>query len=131
MNRYVSVLLIPAVVTLVAVAVAAPAGAVVAPGGVEWSQRYDGPRGKRDGANAVAVSPDGTTAVAAGFSTGVHGTDAATVAYNAATGAPKWTKRFNGSGDGNDQVRSVAVSPDGTKVAVTGQSWSEPAQYDY
>src|SRR5215813_6673832 len=40
-----------------------------------------------------------------------------TVAYNATTGAKLWSRRYTGQG-----ARSIAVSPDLTKVYVTGES---------
>ena len=46
----------------------------------------------------------------------------ATVAYNAATGARLWAKRGNGPGNGLDIPTSVAVSPGGSTLYVTGSS---------
>ncbi len=37
-------------------------------------------------------------------------------------GATLWTKRFNGSGNGDDGAGALRVSPDGTKVFVAGGS---------
>jgi DNA-binding beta-propeller fold protein YncE len=118
------------VVAFIAVA-AAPAHAIVIPGGVQWSARYDGPPGRMDEGQVVAVTPDGATAVVAGYSSGGHGLDYATVAYDASTGAVKWSNRYDGTGHGTDEPRGIAVSPDGTKVAVTGQSWGATGDYDY
>jgi outer membrane protein assembly factor BamB len=87
-----------------------------------WVKRYNGPGSGDDQAAAMAVSPGGGKVFVTGTSTGATtGKDYATVAYNAATGARLWVKRYNGPTSGDDQAASVAVSPDGT-VFVTGTS---------
>ena len=45
----------------------------------------------------------------------------ATIAYNAATGKQLWASRYHGPGKGLNDAGSVAVSPDGDRVFVTGQ----------
>jgi len=93
-----------------------------------WASRYHGPGEPPfghlgDEAFSLAVSPDGGTVFVTGPSVGAtSGLDYATVAYNAATGAQRWVSRYNGPADGNDLARSVAVSPDGATVYVTGSS---------
>ena len=42
----------------------------------------------------MAVSPDGQTVFVTGYSGSSTGDDYATVAYNAATGTPRWVKRY-------------------------------------
>ena len=93
-----------------------------------WVSRYNGPGNGDDHAVAVAVSPDGGTVFVTGSSTGVRsGHDYATVAYNAATGAQLWVRRYNGPGNGYDEARAVAVSPGGGTVFMTGGSYTTAA----
>ena len=74
---------------------------------------------------AVAVSPDGTRVYVTGTAYRSRGQPCTTVAYDAATGAALWVRSYGGSGyagSGGAKARAVAVSPDGTKVFVTGSS---------
>src|SRR5215467_14161316 len=96
---------------------AAPAGAVTipataapgkalhaaAPGARLWVARYNGPKKSWNNAASLAVSPDGRTV----FVTGSSGPSYATVAYNTATGAQLWVKRY---GSGSSKPAAVAVS---------------------
>ena len=89
-----------------------------------WVKRYNGTGNNTDVAEAVAVSPSGKTVYVTGQSYGTAGVvDYATVAYKAATGARLWVRRYNGpTGSLSNVPSSVAVSPDGKKVFVTGTS---------
>src|SRR5215467_9589771 len=92
------------------------------PGSQLWVARYHGPSNTGD-ASSVAVSPGGRRVFVTGVSQGsTSGLDYATAAYNAATGARLWVTRYNGPGDGEDGAKSVAVSPGGGMVFVTGYS---------
>jgi outer membrane protein assembly factor BamB len=98
----------------------------------QWVKLYAGPAGGNFG-HSVAVSRDGTKVFVTGASLGTNdGYDYATVAYNAVTGAQLWVKRYNGPGSGEDRASSVAVSPSGGAVYVTGYSEISPtAGYYY
>jgi PQQ-like domain len=107
-----------------------------ATGARRWVSRYSGPPGHADSARSVAVSPDGATVFVTGSSragpTGAtSGLDYATVAYDAATGAQRWASRYNGPANGDDGASSVAVSPGGATVFVTGISQGAASGSDY
>jgi len=71
----------------------------------------------------VTASPSGSTVFVTGYSRGATSQlDYSTVAYNAATGAQLWVRRYTGPGTSGDGASSVAVSPAGNMVFVTGQS---------
>jgi len=100
------------------------------PGAQLWVARYDNPG--NGGATSVAASPDGKTVFVTGYTTTASGTeDYTTVAYNAATGARLWAARYTDPGHTTDQAYSVAVSPDGTAVFVTGKSLPAAGGEDY
>jgi outer membrane protein assembly factor BamB len=88
-----------------------------------WASRYHGKEKGFSFANAMAVSPDGRTVFVTGSSHSrgdFQASDYATVAYNAATGRQRWVSRYH-PGVGFDQAESVAVSPGGRTVFVTGR----------
>jgi hypothetical protein len=99
-----------------------------------WVRRYNGPGNGEDHASSVAVSPGGTRVFVTGSSQGarsVFALDYATVAYNAATGTRLWAQRYNGPGNSYDVATSLAVSPCGTRVFVTGISVGRATGFDY
>lgn len=75
---------------------------------------------------AVGVSPDGSTVFVSG--TTVYGSSkpghSATLAYEAVTGNKKWVATYISSSnpDQRDRATRLAVSPDGSKIFVTGDS---------
>jgi outer membrane protein assembly factor BamB len=97
-----------------------------------WVQRYNGPGNFGDAATSLGVSPDGSRVFVTGSSTGVAGNpDYATIAYDASTGATLWVERHNGPGNGADLPASLGVSPDGSRVFVTGSSTGVAGNPDY
>ena len=104
-----------------------------ATGKQRWLSRYNNPRRNGyDAASALAISPDGSRLYVTGDSIGRSSdADYATVAYSTASGRQQWVARYNGHANNIDFARSVAVSPDGSKVFVTGSSWGTISRTDY
>jgi DNA-binding beta-propeller fold protein YncE len=97
-----------------------------------WVRLYNDSGNGNDAASSVAVSPDGSRVFVTGASQGTRsGPDYATVAYSAATGARLWVTRYSGPANGDDAARSVAVSPGGGRVYVTGGSYPGTATLAY
>jgi DNA-binding beta-propeller fold protein YncE len=97
---------------------------------VVWLRNYTaaGP------ATAIAVSPDGTKVFVTGSGTSANPSqpyDYATVAYNAVTGALLWFSTFNGTSNMNDHARAIAVTPDGSRVIMTGYNQLAPGDDEY
>ncbi|OQP42739.1 hypothetical protein A4H97_11275 [Niastella yeongjuensis] len=94
-----------------------------------WKKTYDGPGNGADEASATAVDADGNVYVT-GYSAGNGtGNDFATIKYDAA-GNAKWTKRYNGPGNGVDEAKAIAVDKNGN-VYVTGLSGGNGTGSDY
>src|SRR5712691_5490277 len=96
-----------------------------------WARRYNGPANRLDGAQSVAVSPAGGRVFVTGTSDGRTPGEYATVAYSAATGRQLWVSRYHGPGKSDDGAWSVAVSPAGGRVFVTGTSNGRTTKSDY
>ena len=98
-------------------------------GGKLWARHYNGSGNAGDEAQALGVSPDGSTVFVTGFSFGsTSRIDYATVAYDASTGTTLWVKRYDSS---DDEARALEVSPDGATVFVTGASYGSTTSLDY
>lgn len=83
-------------------------------------------RGNRHVSRSWALSPDGSAIYATGF-TGFDATANATVAFDASTCERLWVTRGSG-GSGTDAMwDSIAVSPDGSGVFVTGNTGNSVA----
>ena len=100
-------------------------------GGVNWTERYDGPTSTTDRASAIAVSPDGSTVFVTGYSESSTGRDYATVAYDAASGSIRWSKRYDGPVDADDEANALGVSSDGATLFVTGYSYGSTLSRDF
>jgi hypothetical protein len=96
------------------------------PGAIKWVARYDKTAGSvmPERANAVAISPDGSTVFVGGTSGSFQTNDYrfATVAYDAATGQQRWESLRNWEGTDFDEITAMAMAPNGAALYVTGQS---------
>lgn len=104
-------------------------------GARRWFKLYDGSGHADDQPSDLAITPDGSTAVVTGYSWGAtSGNDFGTVAYDTATGAVQWKKRYIGEEGGgccSDTSVALAVSPNGSKVFVTGHTTGPTSTEDY
>jgi hypothetical protein len=72
---------------------------------------------------AIAVSPDGSKVFVAGITTAKSGDgEIGTAAYDATTGALLWIGSYSPAGY-SGIGRSIAISPDGSKVFTVGAIW--------
>lgn len=116
-----------ALVSLLAGAVSVPAhGMIPEDHAYLWVTRDNG----RETATA-AVSPDGSVVFVTGTTDGSDGTDYATFAYSASHGSQLWEAHYDGSLNGSDKATSIAISPDGSRVYVTGSSEGTDSLPDY
>src|SRR5439155_2531696 len=60
-----------------------------------------------------------------------RGQNYTTVAYDAISGGMRWVAQYGSAGTGSDMAAAIAISPDGTKVLVTGRSPWGATQDDY
>jgi hypothetical protein len=86
-----------------------------------WSARYAGSTGSGGRAEAIVVSPDGSTVYTVGTVASSTFQDYATLAYDVTTGQQRWVKLFDGPRHSGDFASAAAISPDGTRVFVTGE----------
>lgn len=87
-----------------------------------WVERYNGPVDGIDGILDIALSPDGSNLYVTGTSFSAAERDYITLAYDATTGESLWSSRHDGTAHGYDAAWTTAVSPDGQRVYVSGES---------
>lgn len=87
----------------------------------QWASRHNGSGNGYDGAFAIAASPDGRRVYVTGGSTNAgSGLDYGTLAYDASDGEQLWLKTYNGSSSNSDYATAIKLSPDGSRIYVTG-----------
>jgi hypothetical protein len=103
-----------------------------ATGATLWVRRYHDPSGDTSRAFLLAVSPDGSRVFVSGFTQHL-GTnyDIVTVGYDASSGAQLWVRQYRSASGGNDEPSELRVSPDSSKVFVTGESTNTSGNRDF
>jgi len=102
-----------------------------APAAPLWIQRFDAAGGS-DIASLAAVSPDGATVFVAGTAEPdgpSTDTDFMVVAYDPMTGTLRW-QSILGLSPQDDDITAMTVSPDGTRLYVTGWAGSRRPSHD-
>jgi len=90
----------------------------------QWAARYN--NGSTDQCNAMTVDAAGNVYLTGSSrSGGMFTEDIATIKYNS-SGTMLWTKRYVGSGYGEDHGYAIAVDASGN-VYVTGRTWIDAA----
>jgi DNA-binding beta-propeller fold protein YncE len=104
-------------------------------GSVAWQADRSVGQGNAAIPRRIAVSPGGARVFVAGSQTGTHGSDDFwdffTVGYDTATGGEAWTKIYDGPAHEGDTAEGLGVSPDGTRVYVTGTSAASLPDRDF
>jgi len=89
-----------------------------------WSATWDNNPSGTDNGVVVAFSPNGRSVFVGGVTAPTPGElDYVTIAYDATNGTQQWVNIYRGLGaGGTNALYNLAVSPDGKKVYVTGES---------
>jgi hypothetical protein len=95
-----------------------------ATGAERWSATWDNSPTGTDNSAVVAFSPDGHSVYVGGITMPTPGElDYVTIAYDATNGTQQWVSIYKGLGaGGTNSLFDLAVSPDGKRVFVTGES---------
>lgn len=92
-------------------------------------------RGRYDGLNqakVMTVSDDERILYVSGrMSLNAPSGDFATFALNAKTGERLWFSSYNGTLPDYDDPQGITLSPDGSRLFVTGHSWGRHSGFDY
>jgi uncharacterized delta-60 repeat protein len=122
-------IMLTSLLAVLLLALCLPANIQAADGTPLWTNVFNGEGNMDDAAFSLAVDGNGNVYVTGRSPGSWSGFDYATIKYSS-TGAPMWTNRFNGPGNGDDTARSLAVDGSGN-VYVTGYSAGSESYYDY
>lgn len=103
-------------------------------GALLWASSNQGPASLHDYPNAIAASSDGRSVYVTGRRiVGVSGVslgDYVTIADDADTGVERWVATRDGGAGKDDAAQAISVSPDGSRIYVTGAVWPSSG-YDF
>jgi uncharacterized delta-60 repeat protein len=85
----------------------------------QWVRTFNGPANGSDEAYSVVLDPYGDVLIGGGSASVLNGMDFVLIKYNS-MGSQQWIKTYNGTGNGNDYIRSVSI--DNSNIFVTGES---------
>ena len=94
-----------------------------------WILKYNGPADSTDFATNIAVDNSGNVYVTGGSIGSDRSYDYCTIKYNS-SGLVSWIQRYNGPGNGSDEVKSIAVDNSGN-VYITGMSDGSGLGFDF
>jgi len=98
-------------------------------GDTAWVRRFNGTGNGNDSASAIAVDASGYVYVTGSSPGSGTSFDYATIRYNP-NGDTAWVRRYNGTGNGNEEASAIAVDGSGN-VYVTGYSYAGGTGADY
>lgn len=94
-------------------------------GNLLWSARFAGDAGGQDLVQGVVVDGAHNVTVLGTTTTDDETTDYATVQYDGATGAVRWTQTYDGGANRSDDPIAIAFDKSNREILVTGRA-SEP-----
>ena len=97
--------------------------------GIDWLSRYNGPYSKSDMGRAMKKDSVNNIYVVGVTESKSGNRDIVTLKYNSA-GALKWSRTYNGTGNGEDWPYAIDVDANGN-VYVVGRSIGNNTNYDY
>jgi WD40 repeat protein len=102
-------------------------------GDLKWFRAWNGPENFQALARDIVVSPSGQYVYSAGIvATADDGYDYALLKYDTSTSAFPWGRRYDGIPAYSDEsLNSVAISPDGATLFVTGSASDGTGDTDY
>jgi uncharacterized delta-60 repeat protein len=94
----------------------------------EWLQRFDGTGHGDEMTHAIALDGSGNVYITGYSTSGEDNLDYVTIKYDS-RGVQKWTRKYNGPGNGLDEAYDIALDAPGN-VYVTGKSVSVNGRED-
>lgn len=98
-------------------------------GTILWEAVFNGPINGGDYSNALTIDDNGNIYITGRVDYGTTGSDIVTIKYNAA-GVQQWMARYNGTGNGLDEGKTIHLTSDGS-VLVGGKTTTATTSLDF